>query len=402
MGLQNQAGMKAILTALDVKAVPLLDLKGQYLAIRDEVRAALDRVIESQHLILGPEVEALEKEIADYSGCKYGIGLSSGTDALLVALMAIDIKAGDEVITPTFSFFATAGCVARLGARPVFVDIDSGTYNIAVDQIEPLITERTRAIIPVHLYGQMAEMDAVMEIARKFNLIVIEDAAQAIGAEYKGRRAGSIGDFGCLSFYPTKNLGGFGDGGMITANNPESADLVRLLRNHGDGPKYHHKVVGGNFRLDAIQAAVLRVKLKYLDEWTRMRQINAANYRKLFVESGLISESNSMDDKSNPHGISLPVEAADRRHIYNQFVVRVSRRDELKSFLQERQIGTEVYYPVPLHLQECFAGLGYKAGDLPVSEEAAKHTLALPIYPELTLHQQETVVWAIKDFYAQS
>ncbi|MGA9995586.1 MAG: DegT/DnrJ/EryC1/StrS family aminotransferase [Pyrinomonadaceae bacterium] len=388
------------MTEVDVKPVPLLDLKEQYVVIRDEVRAALDRVIESQHLILGPEVEALEQEIAGYSDCKYGVGLSSGTDALLVALMAIGVKAGDEVITPSYSFFATAGCVARLGARPVFVDSDPQTYNLAVDQIESLITERTRAIIPVHLYGQMAEMDAVMEIARKFNLIVIEDAAQAIGAEYKGRRAGSIGDLGCFSFYPTKNLGGFGDGGMITTNSPELADRVRLLRNHGDGPKYHHKVVGGNFRLDAIQAAVLRVKLKYLDEWTRRRQVNAANYRKLFSDSSMAAKSNAAEIKADSFDINLPVEAAERRHIYNQFVIKVSRRDKLRAFLQERQIGTEVYYPVPLHLQECFAELGYKAGELPASEEAASRTLALPVYPELTLQQQEAVVGAIEDFYS--
>lgn len=391
---------ESVLTEVDVKPVPLLDLKEQYVVIRDEVRAALDRVIESQHLILGPEVEALEQEIAGYSDCKYGVGLSSGTDALLVALMAIGVKAGDEVITPSYSFFATAGCVARLGARPVFVDSDPQTYNLAVDQIESLITERTRAIIPVHLYGQMAEMDAVMEIARKFNLIVIEDAAQAIGAEYKGRRAGSIGDLGCFSFYPTKNLGGFGDGGMITTNSPELADRVRLLRNHGDGPKYHHKVVGGNFRLDAIQAAVLRVKLKYLDEWTRRRQVNAANYRKLFSDSSMAAKSNAAEIKADSFDINLPVEAAERRHIYNQFVIKVSRRDKLRAFLQERQIGTEVYYPVPLHLQECFAELGYKAGELPASEEAASRTLALPVYPELTLQQQEAVVGAIEDFYS--
>ncbi|MGB9179677.1 MAG: DegT/DnrJ/EryC1/StrS family aminotransferase [Pyrinomonadaceae bacterium] len=390
-----------MLRSVETIAVPLLDLKEQYASIREEVRAALDLVLDSQHLILGPEVEALEQEIAGYSDCKYGVGLSSGTDALLVALMAIGVKAGDEVITPSYSFFATAGCVARLGARPVFVDSDPQTYNLAVDQIESLITERTRAIIPVHLYGQMAEMDAVMEIARKFNLIVIEDAAQAIGAEYKGRRAGSIGDLGCFSFYPTKNLGGFGDGGMITTNSPELAERVRLLRNHGDGPKYHHKVVGGNFRLDAIQAAVLRVKLKYLDEWTGRRQINAANYRKLFSDSSLKAKSNAAENRVDSFGINLPVEAAERRHIYNQFVIKVSRRDKLRAFLQERQIGTEVYYPVPLHLQECFAELGYKAGELPESEEAASRTLALPIYPELTLQQQEAVVGAIEDFYSQ-
>lgn len=368
------------------RPVPLLDLKAQYAAIRDELREALERVAESQHFILGPEVEGLESEVAAYSQCEFGIGVSSGSDALLVALMAINIKPGDEVVTTPYTFFATAGAVSRLGARPVFVDIDPHTYNIDPSAIEAAVNERTRAIIPVHLYGQMADMDPIMEIARRHDLVVIEDAAQAIGAEYKGRRAGSIGHFGCFSFFPSKNLGGFGDGGMVTANDPELADRIKLLRNHGYRPKYYNKVVGGNFRLDAIQAAVLRVKLKYLDLWTEARQRNAALYRELFERAGL-------------SGLVLPAEAPERRHIYNQFVVRSSRRDELMAHLKERKIGTEIYYPVPMHLQECFADLGHEAGDFPLSESAADETLALPIYPELTEEMIGAVVDAVAEFH---
>nr|MDQ3746249.1 DegT/DnrJ/EryC1/StrS family aminotransferase [Acidobacteriota bacterium] len=364
------------------RPVPLLDLKAQYAAIRDEVREAVDRVMESQHFILGPEVEALEREVAAYSGCEYGIGVSSGSDALLVALMAIDLKPGDEVITPTYTFFATAGAVARLGARPVFVDVDPLTYNVEPSALEAAITERTRAIIPVHLYGQMADMDPIMELASRHNLTVIEDAAQAIGSEYKGRRAGSIGHFGCFSFFPSKNLGGFGDGGMVTANDPELADRVKLLRNHGYRPKYYNKVVGGNFRLDAIQAAVLRVKLKYLDGWTEARQRNAARYRDLFNEAELSVNTDAQSPvaagKGSPlagvAGVVLPFEAPERRHIYNQFVIRGDRRDELMAFLKARKIGAEIYYPVPMHQQECFANLGNRAGDFPESERAAAET----------------------------
>jgi dTDP-4-amino-4,6-dideoxygalactose transaminase len=375
--------------------VPLLDLKGQYAAIREEVREALDRVVESQKFILGPEVEALEEEVAGYSHCRYGVGVSSGTDALLVALMALGIKAGDEVITPAYSFFATAGCVVRLGATPVFVDIDPDTYNISPEKFEAAITQRTRALVPVHLYGQMAEMDQVMDVARRHKIPVIEDAAQAIGAEYKGRRAGSIGDIGCFSFFPSKNLGGFGDGGMVTTNNAELAERVRLLRNHGDRPKYYHKVVGGNFRLDAIQAAVLRVKLRHLDEWIGARQRHAASYKRLFMEAGIVASDMR-------EGIRLPVEASERRHTYNYFVIGTRGRDALRAFLTERQIGTEIYYPVPLHRQECFTELGYGEGDFPVSEMMAGETLALPIYPELTLRQQEYVVQTIKEFLLSS
>jgi dTDP-4-amino-4,6-dideoxygalactose transaminase len=346
--------------------VPLLDLKGQYATIRDEVREALDRVIESQHFILGPEVEALEKEVAEYSQCRFAVGVSSGTDALLAALMAFNIGPADEVLTTAYSFFATAGVIARLGATPVFVDIDRETFNIDPASIEAAITNRTRAIIPVHLYGQMADMDAILEIGRRRKIPIIEDAAQAIGAELNGRRAGSLGEMGCLSFFPSKNLGGFGDGGMVITNSTELADRVVMLRNHGFRTRYHNEILGGNFRLDAIQAAVLRVKLKYLDQWTEGRQRNAALYRE------------------HIRCAQLPVERPGRRHIYNQFVIRSSRRDELIAHLKQNEIASEVYYPVPLHLQKCFSGLGYRKGSLPVSEQAAETTLALPIYPELT------------------
>lgn len=380
--------------------VPLLDLKAQYATIRDEIREALDRVIESQHFILGPEVEALEKEIASYSQCEFGIGVSSGTDALLVALMAIGLKPGDEVITTPYSFFATAGAIARLGARPVFVDIDPATYNIDPKGIETAITDRTRAIIPVHLYGRMADMDPLMDVARQNHLHVIEDAAQAIGAESRGLRAGSIGHLGCFSFFPSKNLGGFGDGGMVTTNDAALADQIRLLRNHGYRPKYYNKVVGGNFRLDALQAAVLRVKLGHLDQWTAARQRNADTYRRLFKAAGLVSSDSSPLNLTASTPIALPVEVAESRHIYNQFVIRCDRRDDLMAHLKARQIGTEIYYPVPLHLQECFAGLGYRRGQFPVSERAASESLALPIYPELPERSLATVVDAIADFYS--
>jgi dTDP-4-amino-4,6-dideoxygalactose transaminase len=401
----------------DPVPVPLLDLKAQYATIRDEVRTAVDSVIESQNFILGPEVEALEREVAAYSDCEFGIGLSSGTDALLVSLMAIDVGPGDEVITTPYTFFATAGVIARLGATPVFVDIDHHTYNMDAEGIERVITDRSRAIIPVHLYGQMADMDPIMAVARSHGLPVIEDAAQAIGSEYKGHRAGAMGDLGCFSFYPSKNLGGFGDGGMVTTNDPKLADRVKLLRNHGYRPKYYNKVVGGNFRLDALQAAVLRVKLRHLDSWTEARQRNAATYRRLFVEAGIAAPTEALKSLGEGHpagdqaasedrkiasspGIVLPIEMGSRRHIYNQFVVRVQQRDALSTHLKSQGIGSEVYYPVPLHTQECFSELGYRPGDFPASERAANETLALPIYPELTEEMQATVVGALADFYA--
>lgn len=369
----------------DFSPVPLLDLKAQYATIRAEIDAAVYRVIESQHFIGGPEVEALENEIASYSQCAYGIGVSSGTDALLVALMAIGIQPGDEVITTPYSFFATAGAVARLGAKPVFVDIDPQSYNINPSQIETVISARTRALIPVHLYGQMAEMDKICEIARQHNLYVIEDAAQAIGAEYKGRRAGSVGHIGCFSFFPSKNLGGFGDGGMVTTSDPVLSERIKLLRSHGAQPKYYHTHVGGNFRLDALQAAVLRVKLRYLDSWTTARQHNASLYRKLFSEVGTC--------------VSIPEELPDRRHIYNQFVIRSSRRDALMAHLKRCQVGHEVYYPLPLHIQKCFAYLNYQLSDFPESELAAEESLAIPIFPELTDTAIQAVVKAVSTFY---
>ncbi len=352
--------------------VPLLDLTAQYATIRDEVRRAMDEVCDSQQFILGPHVERLERAVAGYCQCAHGIGVSSGTDALLVALMALDIKAGDEVITTPYTFFATAGAIARLGARPVFVDIEPDTYNINAALIERAITPRTKAILPVHLYGQCADMDAIL----KFGLPVIEDAAQAIGAEYKGRRAGSMGVMGCLSFFPTKNLGGFGDAGMVVTNDAGLAERVRVLRVHGMQPKYYHRVVGGNFRLDALQAAVLHVKLKHLDDWTRRRQDNAAFY--------------------NARLSGGPVTV--HHHIYNQYVIRSKQRDRLRAHLTAAGIGTEIYYPVPLHLQECFAYLGYRPGDFPEAEAAARETLALPVYPELTREQLEYVVEAIRSF----
>jgi dTDP-4-amino-4,6-dideoxygalactose transaminase len=356
--------------------VPLLDLKAQYATIRAETQAAMDRVVESQHFILGPDVKALEEEVA-----------SSGTDALLVALMALDIQPGDEIITTPYTFFATAGSIARLGAKPVFAEIDPQSYNIDPAQIEAKITPRTRAIMPVHLFGQMADMDPIMAIAERHNLIVIEDGAQAIGSEYKGRRAGSIGHLGTFSFFPSKNLGGFGDGGMVVSNDKALADRVNILSKHGSQPKYYHKFVGGNFRLDTLQAAVLRVKLKYLDRWTEGRQRNAGTYRRLFQEIGL--------DKV----VELPVEAPNVRHIYNQFVIRFPQREALMAYLKEHKIGHEIYYPVPMHLQECFADLGHKVGDFALSEAAANESLAIPIYPELTEEMQRTVVETIARFY---
>jgi len=383
------------MSATTFQPVPLLDLKAQYATLREEIRAAFDRVADAQYFIGGPEIEALEREVAAYSQCRFGIGVSSGTDALIVALMAVGIQAGDEVITTPYSFFATAGCIARLGARAVFVDIDPLTYNIDPVGIEAAITPRTKAIIPVHLYGQMADMDSIMAIAAQRNLIVIEDAAQAIGAEYRGRRAGAIGHFGCFSFFPSKNLGGFGDGGMVTANEPALAEKAKWLRNHGMNPKYYHKYVGGNFRLDALQAAILRVKLKYLDGWTAGRQRNADRYRRLFAEAGLAQSA-----IRNPQSaIVLPYDAGYGRHIYNQFVIRTGRRDAVIASLKERKIGHEIYYPVPLHLQECFADWGYRPGDLPHSETAARETLALPIYPELTEEMQAAVVVAVAEAY---
>ena len=368
-----------------VKAdIPLLDLKAQYATIRNEVEAAIAEVLESQQFILGPKVEQCERVIAAYSSCAHGVGVSSGSDALLISLMAEGIAAGDEVITTPYTFFATAGAIARLEATPIFVDIHPDTYNLNATQIRAKITPKTRAIIPVHLFGQMSDMDTVMEVAEEHGLVVIEDAAQAIGAEYKGRRAGSIGHYGCFSFFPSKNLGCAGDGGMVVTNDAERAERLRCLRGHGADSKYYHKVIGGNFRLDALQAAIISAKLPHLDEWTTARQANAHRYDQLLNEAGV--------------SVSLPSRTSSR-HIFNQYVIRVKQRDALRRFLRQQAISTEVYYPVPLHLQECFAYLGYTCGSFPESELAAQESLALPIYPELSEDQLRYVVESIGEFY---
>jgi dTDP-4-amino-4,6-dideoxygalactose transaminase len=377
--------------------VPLLDLKAQYQAIKSDVHACLNDLCESQQFILGEPVDRMEKALAHYCQAPYAVGVSSGSDALLISLMAAGIGAGHQVLTTPFTFFATAGAIARVGAQPVFVDIDEDTFNLSPDLLLRTLANMpngsqasVKAVIPVHLYGQMADMDPIMQIARQYGLVVIEDAAQAIGAEYKGRRAGSIGDFGCFSFFPSKNLGAFGDGGLVTAGSAENDNRLRMMRMHGMQPKYYHHVIGGNFRLDALQAAVVSVKLKYLDSWTAARQTNAAVYRRFFVEAGL-------QDR-----VRLPVEK-ENRHIYNQFVIRVEQqqRDALRQYLAEQGIGSEIYYPLPLHLQTCFADLGYKPGAFPISEQCARQSLALPIFPELTEQQLAYVVERIKTFFSR-
>jgi dTDP-4-amino-4,6-dideoxygalactose transaminase len=370
--------------------VPLLDLRAQYATLREATLAAVARVFESQGFVLGREVSALEEEIALYSRVRHAVGCANGSDALLLALMALDVRAGDEVITTPYSFFATAGSIARLGARPVFVDIEPRTYNLNVEQIESAITERTRAVMPVHLYGQCADMNAVHRVADRRGIPIVEDAAQAIGAEDYGFRAGSMGRIGCFSFYPTKNLGGAGDGGMLTTNDDALAARLRSLRVHGETAKYHHKEIGFNSRLDALQAAVLRVKLPHLDGWSSARVSHAARYRGMFADAGLLEE------------VELPTEREGGRHIYNQYVVRVrggGRRDALVEHLRASGVGTEIYYPVPLHLQECFRYLGYREGDFPESERAARETLALPVYPELNEEQQQYVVDSVREFF---
>ncbi|MCA1629195.1 MAG: DegT/DnrJ/EryC1/StrS family aminotransferase [Acidobacteria bacterium] len=369
--------------------VPLLDLRAQYEGLREETLGAVARVFESQGFVLGADVRALEEEVAAYTGARHAVGCASGSDALLLALMALDVKAGDEVVTTPYSFFATAGAIARLGARPVFVDIDPRTYNLDAERIEAAITERTRALMPVHLYGQCAEMNAIGGIGARRRIPVVEDAAQAIGAGEGSRGAGAMGEIGCFSFYPTKNLGGAGDGGMLSTNDDSLAARLRSLRVHGEASKYHHREIGFNSRLDTLQAAVLRVKLPRLDSWSDARSRNAARYRELFADAGLLEE------------IGLPFEREGARHIYNQFVVRVrdGRRDALVEHLRGEGVGTEVYYPVPLHLQECFRYLGYKEGDFPEAERAARETLALPVYPELTEEQQRYVVESVRNFF---
>lgn len=413
--------------------LPLLDLAAQYRTIQAELEQAVLDVLRSQQYILGQAVADCEKRIAEYCQCSDAVGVSSGTDAILACLMAEEIGPGDEVLTTAYSFFATAGCIARTRAKPVFVDIDPHTYNIDPAKIEAQLTHRTRAIIPVHLFGQCADMEPILEIAHRRGLIVIEDAAQAIGAQYKGRRAGSMGDYGCLSFFPSKNLGAAGDAGMVVTNDSERARRIRLLRTHGAKPKYYHHVVGANFRLDTIQAAIVTVKLRHLDTWTAARQANAARYRQLFEQARLVDSPRfpAEGGAGREHGpgsfnsglagavhtpgcpittqpgevpqgdclLRLPYEAPGSRHIYNQFVIRTRRRDELKTYLADCGVGTEVYYPLPLHLQPCFAYLGYELGSLPESEAAARESLAIPIYPELTPAQQQYVADSISRFF---
>ena len=366
--------------------VPLLDLQAQYQPLRTEILAAIERVCDSQRFIMGPEITALEGEMAKMLDVRHAVAVSSGTDALLLALMALDIKAGDEVITPTYSFFATAGAVARLGAKPVLIDIDETTLNMDPEKLAAVITPRTKAIIPVHLFGQSADMDPILDIAARAYIPVVEDAAQAIGASYKSRLLGGLGAFGCFSFFPSKNLGAFGDAGLLTTNDDGLAKQARLLRTHGMEPKYYHHLVGANFRMDALQAAILRVKAPHLAGWTERRRANADRYRTLFRDAGLLEQ------------ITLPDAPDDRWHIYNQFVIRISDRDGLKKHLDARGIGTEIYYPVPFHQQPCFAYLGYKTGDFPEAERAARDSLAIPIYSELTSAQQEAVVAAVGEF----
>ena len=360
--------------------VPLLDLTAQWTTLRDETLAAITRVCDTQRFILGHEVESLERALAAKIDAEHAIGVSSGTDALLVALMALQVGAGDEVVTSTYSFFATAGSIVRLGARPVLVDIDPATFNLDPAAVRAAITPRTRAIMPVHLYGQCADMEAILAVAAAAGVPVIEDAAQAIGATANGCQAGAMGLAGCFSFFPSKNLGAFGDAGLVTTRDPEMATRMRLLRTHGAERQYYHRLVGGNFRLDALQAAVLRVKLPHLDAWTAARRRNADRYRDLFRQAGLIDR------------VVLPIEAPGRSHVYNQFVVRVPNRDRVKAQLAEAGVGTAIYYPVPFHLQECFGSLGYADGAFPNAEAAARETLALPIYGELTPDQQHHVV----------
>jgi dTDP-4-amino-4,6-dideoxygalactose transaminase len=371
------------MTSATRAAVPLLDLEAQYRPLRDDILAAIARVCDSHRFIMGPDVEALERELATALQAGDAIAVSSGTDALLAVLMALGIGPGDEVVTTTYSFFATAGCISRLGATPRFVDIDPVTCNLDVEAVRAAITPKTRALIPVHLYGLCADMDPLNAAAADAGIPVIEDACQAIGARYHGRQAGSLGTIACFSFFPSKNLGAFGDGGLVTTSDARLAHEVRLLRNHGAEPKYFHQRVGGNFRLDALQAAVLRVKLPHLQRWTDMRRANAARYVEMFRDAGLEGR------------VTLPVESAGCFHIYNQFIVHVPDRDRVRARLTAREIGTEIYYPVPFHLQECFADLGYVRGDFPHAERAASETLALPIYGELTRDQQASVVEAL-------
>lgn len=366
--------------------VPLLDLQAQYAPLRDAILAAVTRVCDSQRFIMGPEIDALEDEISALVGIEHSVAVSSGTDALMLALMALGIGPGDEVVTTSFSFFATASTIVRLGARPVFVDIDPATFNIDPAAIPDAITPRTKALIPVHLYGLGADMDPIVAISESTGVPIVEDAAQAIGATFRSRPLGGLGALGCFSFFPSKNLGAFGDAGLVTTNDRALAARARLLRQHGMAPKYYHHAIGGNFRMDALQAAVLRVKAPHLAAWTEARRLNASRYARLFRDAGLLDR------------VVLPVEPEGRRHIFHQFVIRVADRDRLKQHLDARRIGNEIYYPLPFHLQPCFADLGYQPGDFPQAERAANECLAIPIYSELTLEQQQVVVEAIAEF----
>jgi len=376
--------------------VPFFDLANQFKSIEDEIKSVMDEVFQTQQFILGSKVQVLEETIAQYCRTREAIGVASGSDALLLSLMALGIGMGDEVLLPPFTFFATAGSVSRLGATPVFVDIDPETFNIDPSKIVEKVTSRTKAIIPVHLFGQCADMNPLLEITKEKKLFIIEDAAQALGAEYKpkagseGRRAGQIGDLGCFSFYPTKNLGAFGDAGMVVTDNPDLAEKVRLFRTHGSQPKYFHKWIGINSRLDTLQAAILLVKFKYLEKWTGERQKKAERYQLLL-----------QDLLPCVKGLRLPTVQYQNRHIFHQYVIRIPERDRLRQFLTEEGIGTDIYYPLPLHLQECYSFLKYRRGDLPHSEKASEEVLALPIYPELTEDQQMMVVDRIKAFYGK-
>jgi dTDP-4-amino-4,6-dideoxygalactose transaminase len=372
---------------MPAQKVPLIDLKAQFAPLRGDVLEAITRVCDAQQFILGPEVDGLERELEACLGIPHAIGVSSGTDAVLAALMALDVGPGDEVVTTPFSFFATAGAIARLGARPVFVDIDRGTFNIDAGAIASVVTSKTKAILPVHLFGQSADLAPILELSERSGVPVVEDAAQSIGTCYRGRPVGGIGTIGCFSFFPTKNLGAFGDAGLITTSDGTLARKLRAIRQHGGAVKYHHELVGGNFRIDALQAAILRVKLPHLNAWTTARRRNAERYDALFAQDGLANT------------VTLPARSQHSTHIYNQFVIRVPERDRLRAHLQSSGIGTEVYYPVPLHLQPCFRHLGYGSGSFPVAETAANEALALPIYGELTEAQQSWVVETIRTFY---
>jgi dTDP-4-amino-4,6-dideoxygalactose transaminase len=382
-------------------SVPLLDLKPQYAEMADAINAAIQSVVSEQAFILGPKVEAFESAVASYCGVAEAIGISSGTDALMVAMMAMGIGAEDEVITTPYTFFGTVGTITRLGAKPVFVDIDPLTFNIDANRIADAVSRRTRVLAPVHLFGQCADMTPIRQLARDHHLEIIEDAAQAIGARYGEQMAGAMGHVGCLSFFPTKNLGGFGDGGMILTDDRVLAQTCRCLRNHGMEPKYFHSRIGGNFRLDALQAAVLQVKLPHLDRWQDGRRANAATYRRLFEQAGISRKPETLAQGDAMDGIILPTEAPNCHHVFNQFVIYTPKRDALLKWLREHNVGCEIYYPLALHMQECFRSLGYREGDFPHSERAAKMSLALPIFPDLSQLQLERVVSVITDFFKQ-